>query len=364
MAKEMRSHGGNVKAAIKKYDLKSEEIIDFSANINFLGPPEIVKEEIKANLDQITNYPEPGAKSLCAKLADYLEVQPSNIIVGNGAVEIIYLISKLIDPERAMVLAPTFSEYEAAIESVGGEVELFELNRDDDFKLNIERLIERLNRVNIDLLFLCNPNNPTGDLINRAELLQVLEVAGKKDIFVVVDEAFLDFLPEEKEYTLIEQAINRKNLLVLRSLTKFFAVPGLRIGYGVANQELIKELEVSKDPWNVNLFAQQVGTKVLAETEYIHQTKKAIKQEKDHLYQQLNGLTGIKPYFPTVNYILIDISATDYDSGQLKEKLAKKGLLIRDCSTYHLLGTDFIRVAVRKRNENQKLITELKALLE
>lgn len=364
MGKGMRSHGGNVKAAARKYNLELDEIIDFSANINFLGPPAVVKEEIKSNLEQIIHYPEPGAKTLCSYLGDYLGVPSQNLIIGNGAVEIIYLISKVINPERALVLAPTFSEYEAAIKSVGGEVELFELARNNKFKLNVEELIEKLRKINIDLMFLCNPNNPTGDLIEKGELKKVLQVAKEEDIFLVVDEAFQDFLLTEEEYTLIQEAVNRGNLLILRSMTKFFAIPGLRIGYGVANSRLIEKLEVSKDPWNVNLFAQQVGARVLTEKEYIRKTKEAINREREFLHRQLKDLPGLIPYPPTVNYIFIDISATDYNSQQLREELAQKGILIRDCSTYHLLGTDFIRVAVRSREDNRRLITELKGLLE
>ncbi|SJZ37406.1 threonine-phosphate decarboxylase CobD [Selenihalanaerobacter shriftii] len=364
MVNNSKMHGGNIKAAAKEYDLQLEEIIDFSANINFLGPPSVVEEEIKASLDQIIHYPEPEAKTLCNELADYFGIQSRNVIVGNGEVELIYLISKVIQPSHALVLAPTFSEYEAAVESVGGKIELFKLSRYNNFKIDMKSLFSKLEESDIDLLFLCNPNNPTGDLITKSELLKLVEVAKNEETFVVLDEAFLDFLMNESEYTLISEAVQQENLLVLRSMTKFFAVPGLRIGYGIGNANLISKLESSKDPWNVNLFAQQVGVKVLKEDTYITKTKGTIKQEKEFLYQQLNQLKGLNPYRPTVNYILIDISDTEYNSQQLKSLLASKGILVRDCSTYHLLGKDFIRVAVKNREDNQKLIKELKLLLD
>jgi threonine-phosphate decarboxylase len=363
MVKKMRKHGGNIEAAAQKYNLEIDEIIDFSANINFLGPPKVVKEEIKDNLDRIIHYPESGARTFSYNLAEYLNINSENLIIGNGAVEIIYLITKVIQAERAMVLAPTFSEYEAAIESAGGEIELFKLDREQGFKLDIDRLVKKLKQVDIDLLFLCNPNNPTGDLVEKEKLKQVLQLAKEENIFVVLDEAFLDFLLEEDEHTLIKEAVKRENLLVLRSMTKFFAIPGLRIGYGITNQQLIAKLKASKDPWNINLFAQKVGIKVLKEADYIQRTKEVLKREKIFLYQQLKEMDYLKPYSPTVNYILIDISDSNYSSQELERELAKRGILIRDCSTYHLLGKDFIRVAVKSRKDNKVLINKLKELL-
>lgn len=364
MASNKRIHGGNIKAAADKYGLEPDEIIDFSANINFLGPPAVVEDVIKNNLDDIVNYPEPDAQSLSSALAEYHGVEAENLIVGNGAVELIYLVSKVISPEKALVLAPTFSEYEAAVESVGGEVNLFKLERTNNFELDMDELITTLNNSQMDLVFLCNPNNPTGDLINKDDLLKLLATARKNDIFVIVDEAFLDFLWTEADYTLISKAVAVENLMVLRSMTKFFAVPGLRIGYAVTNRQLISELESDKDPWNVNLFAQRVGTEVLGEDEYIQQTKEAIEREKEFLYQALGKLTECEPYKPAANYILIDISKTEYTSTELKDRLASKGILIRDCSSYHLLGSDFVRIAVKNRKDNQQLIAALKSLLE
>ncbi|MGM0471784.1 MAG: threonine-phosphate decarboxylase CobD [Bacillota bacterium] len=357
------SHGGNLKAAANKYNLAAEQIIDFSANINFLGPPSVVADEIKRNLEQIIHYPEPEAKSLSRAVADYWGVASDEIIIGNGAVELIYLLAQLINPRRAMVLAPTFSEYERALNSVGSEVELFKLERKTNFQLEISSLVSSLNRQEIELLFLANPNNPTGDLVSREELLDLLQAAEQNDILVVLDEAFLDFLPQEEDYTLIQDAVASNNLFILRSMTKFFAIPGLRVGYGVANQELISDLKAQQDPWTVNLFAQQVGQRVLETTDYIERTKQAIAAEKEYLYQQLVKLPQLQPFYPAANYILIEIANTKYSSPELQDCLGQQGILVRDCSTYYLLGTDFIRVAVKSREDNQRLIAALEELL-
>ncbi|OCL26146.1 threonine-phosphate decarboxylase [Orenia metallireducens] len=353
-------HGGNIKGAVKKYDLDKEKIIDFSANINFLGPPEAVNEEIKANIGGIVNYPEPNSQELKDNLANKLNLSRENIIMGNGAVELIYLLTKVLNPSKSMVLSPTFSEYAIAAKSVGAEVEEFPLDREDNFKLDINTLLNKLD--NVDLLFLCNPNNPTGNLLSKSEVIQILDYTKDNGVFLLVDEAFVDFV--EKEVTVIDLINDYDNLFVLRSLTKFFAIPGLRVGYGVANQELIQRLSSSKDPWNLNYFAQ-IATKVaLEEEEYIKRSKISIKKEKEFLYNKLKQIEKLRVYYPQVNYIFIDISATELTASYLENTLAKKGILIRNCNSYSGLGEDFIRVAVKSRADNLKLLSALEGIID
>ncbi|MCK8817383.1 threonine-phosphate decarboxylase CobD [Natroniella sulfidigena] len=348
-------HGGNLNQAVKEYGLEQEEIIDFSANINFLGPPSKVMEAIKDNLDQIVNYPDPNCTELKDKLAEQLGVKQEEIIIGNGAVELVYLLAKVLQPQRALVLAPTFSEYGAAVRSVGANIEEFKLSRDDEFEIDLERLIVKL--AEVDLFFLCNPNNPTGKLITRSEIIEIIEAGQQHDTFIMVDEAFVDFL--EEEVTVIDLVDQYDNLFVLRSLTKFFAIPGLRLGYGVSNSSLLEELERGKDPWNCNFFAQLAGQIALNDQEYITRTKEAIKREKEFLYHNLKEVAGWKVYYPTANYILIDLSSLSITASELEEMLARQGILIRNCNTYTGLGEDFIRVAVKSRVENKNLIDNL-----
>ncbi|WP_408955880.1 threonine-phosphate decarboxylase CobD [Natroniella sp. ANB-PHB2] len=348
-------HGGNLNQAVKEYGLEQEEIIDFSANINFLGPPSKVMEAIKDNLDQIVNYPDPNCIELKNGLAEQLGVKQEEIIIGNGAVELIYLLAKELQAQRALVLAPTFSEYGAAVKSVGANVEEFKLRKDDQFEIDVERLITRL--AEVDLFFLCNPNNPTGKLITRAEIVEIIKAGQRYDTFIMVDEAFVDFL--EEEVTVIDLVDQYDNLFVLRSLTKFFAIPGLRLGYGVSNSNLLEELEWGKAPWNCNFLAQLAGQIAIDDQEYITRTKEAIKREKEFLYRKLKGVADWKVYYPTANYILIDLSSLFITATELKDVLARRGILIRNCNTYTGLGEDFIRVAVKSRDENQILIANL-----
>ncbi|TDX52985.1 threonine-phosphate decarboxylase CobD [Orenia marismortui] len=348
-------HGGNIIKAAKEYGLKQEEIIDFSANINFLGLPSSAKKVIQDNLAGIENYPEPNSLELKHALADKLNLKERNLIVSNGAVELIYLIAKVLKPKNALVLAPTFSEYRLSVESIGGRVEEFQLRREEDFELNIVELLPKIAKV--DLFFLCNPNNPTAKFITRSEIIKILDYGIKNNSFIVIDEAFIDFL--EEDLTVIDLVEEYNNLLVLRSLTKFFAIPGLRLGYGATNSKLISKLEQSKDPWNVNSLAQKVGRTVINDTKYILETKKMIREEKDFLYNKLSEMAELKAYYPSANYILIDLNCAKYSASEIEDKLAKEGILIRNCNNYSNLGEDFIRVAVKSREDNIKLVAKL-----
>ncbi len=352
-------HGGNVEQAAREYNLQPEEIIDFSANINFLGPPESVKQAIKENVAAIKNYPDPHYYQLKTALAEQLPVRKENLLLGNGAVELIYLLVNLLQPEKALVLAPTFSEYGRAVKSINGEVEEYYLDREREFELEVDNLLPEL--AEVDLFFLCNPNNPTGKYLRRSEVKRVIDEAAYQDTPVVVDEAFVDLM--EEDISIIEQVKKYDNLFVLRSLTKFFAIPGLRLGYGVGTQELVSQLRQNKDPWNVNYFAQLAGQAAIDDQEYIRQTKESITEAKEFLYRKLQEFPGFKVYYPAANYVFVDISEAGLNSDQLEEKLARQGILIRNCSTYSGLKKDFIRLAVKSPSEIEQLIGELERIL-
>ncbi|GAB6137034.1 threonine-phosphate decarboxylase CobD [Halanaerobaculum tunisiense] len=354
-----QDHGGNIRVAAREYGLDPAEIIDFSANINFLGPPRSVTKVIKNNLIGIKNYPDLEYSQLKSVIADQVYIEKDNLIIGNGAVELIYLLTKVLQPTDALVLAPTFSEYRSAVESTGGTVEEFQLQREEEFTLNVDDLLPRL--AGVDIFFLCNPNNPTGKFLTREEVIKIINYAASQGTFVVVDEAFVDFL--EEDISVIDVVNDYDNLFVLRSLTKFFAIPGLRLGYGVTNQELIKQLRAGKDPWNVNYLAQLAGREALRDKEYIAQTREAISREKKFLYQRLADFSQLKVYYPYANYIFVNLADNEWTATRLEEKLGQQGILIRNCNTYSGLGEDFIRLAVKSREDNRQLLNKLQELL-
>lgn len=340
------SHGGNIYGLKEK---SSREIIDFSASINPLGLPFQIKQAVSANFKRILHYPDPEAKGLTRKIAEYWKIETENILVGNGSVELIYLIVSCFRPGTTLIPVPTFSEYERAARMVKSEIKFLRLKESEDFCLDVSR-IDRT-----DMLFLCNPNNPTGNLLFKARV-----IAGKLPANLVVnDEAFMDFLPDQQEQTLIPQAVKSKKIVVLRTLTKFFALPGLRIGYLVAHKEIIRRLKKCQPPWNVNALAQLAGERMLPDQDYSKKTYELIEKERSFLLQRIERMAGLKAHPSRANFILVKIENKKLTSARLVKKLLRQGILVRDCANFRGLGNKFIRVAVRTHKENLKLIAAL-----
>ncbi|AZO95916.1 threonine-phosphate decarboxylase CobD [Halocella sp. SP3-1] len=353
-------HGGNIAAAVKKYGLNKDSIIDFSANINFLGLPEIVVEGIRDNLHRLVHYPEPAAVSFKEIVAAKIGVDYNNVIAGNGAVDLIYQFVKVIKPATALVVEPTFSEYELAVKSIGGKVKHFNLSRDNSFIPEVSRVKEEINGV--ELLFLCNPNNPSGQLLARHKIIDLLDYAVKQGVFLFIDEAFINFIDQPADYTVVKLVKDYERLFVLRSLTKLYAIPGLRLGYGIGNEKVIKEMEMARDPWSVNYLAQLAGELIFEDEDYYNLSRKKMAIERDYLYQGLCKIRDFIVYQPTANFIFIDLSKGKYNADQLTDLLAEEGILIRNCKSYRGLGKDFIRVAVKSRQDNKILLKKLKKL--
>lgn len=336
------SHGGNI------YEHK-KRIVDFSANINPLGLPRDIKEIIYKNFDRILHYPDPDAKGLTKKIAKYWGINDENILLGNGSLELIYLIMSAYRPKTTLIPAPTFSEYERAAKAVNSKIKYLKLREKEDFRLNLSSVDKA------DMFFLCNPNNPTGNLV-----LPSLQGAGKAS---VVDEAFMDFLPDEKDYTFIWKAIKSKKLIVLRTFTKFFALPGLRIGYLVAHKKIITKLKQHQPPWSTNALAQLAAELILKDKAYLKKTHKLIAKERKFLFEQLTGIKGLKPYPSVTNFLLVKIALPGWTSTALKEALLKKGILVRDCVNFRNLNDKYIRVAVRSHKENLQLLKAVREIL-
>jgi len=360
-------HGGKLIEAAQKNNLDQDQIIDFSANINFLGPPALIMEAIRANVNQIENYPEINSKSLKKLIAEKHGLVPEQVTAANGAAEMIYQLNKVLRPKQVMVIDPTFSEYELAAESAGAEIKHFKLRSSANFVLDLENLKADLNS-DLDLLFICNPNNPTANLIQADKLESVIQKAARENIIVVVDEAFIDFLTEPDQYSAIKFLENYDNLVILKSMTKLFAIPGLRLGYALTNKDLSLELEAKRDPWSVNYFSQLAGEIIFSNSEeivdYVKLSRKKIAVERKFLYQKLKEFEKLKVYRPTTNYIFIDISETDHSSADLKQELASSAILIRNCDSYQGLQDNYIRAAVKARKENEMLIEKLKRILD
>lgn len=345
------SHGGNIYEIKRQYN---KDIIDFSANINPLGLPLQVRESICKKFNEALHYPDIQAKEITKKIAEYWHIKEDNILVGNGATELIYLIMHALKPKITTIITPTFSEYEHAAHLTGSKIRFIQLKEEDNFKLKDLRIGKA------DILFLCNPNNPTGNFILN-DYRMVEKIPTK---FIVTDEAFMDFSHQEKEHTLIWEAQKSKKMIVLRSLTKFFAMPGLRVGYLIAHKDIVKFIRQCQIPWSVNVFAQKAATVALSDKDYIDKTRVFIKNEKEFISDSIIKIRGLIPYPTVTNFILVKIENKNITSTLLRKKLIQRGILIRDCANFRGLTNKFIRIAIRTRNENRLLITALREIFD
>lgn len=345
-------HGGNLFAIARQLGLKPHELLDFSASINPLGMPAGMRRAIVDQVDRLVHYPDAGAQPLKEALAAYHHVSPDQICPANGSTELIYLLPRLVKGERALIVAPAFSEYAHALEVAGWEVAYHILSPDDGFSLSLPSLEQRLSE-GYDLLFLCNPGNPTGALCSRAEVDAVQALCSCFGTLLVLDEAFIDFCGEEIAATLSVACSG--NGIVLRSMTKFYAMPGLRLGYAVTDAATCQRLEASRGPWNVNTLAQAAGLAAIADDGFRAQSVAAVAELREAMTRQLAAVTPLKPFPGKANYLLLRLPA-GYPAGELCRKMLGRGLLIRDCSTFVGLNGGFVRVAVRTPDENARLI--------
>jgi len=354
-------HGGNVHAWAREGGGEVTAVLDYSANINPLGLAASVREAIAQSLDQIVHYPDVEAAMLKTAISSYYQVDTAQITAGNGAVELIYLLAHILRPKRVLIPAPSFSEYERAAIAAGAAIEYAYLSPADNFAIDIEWLCGKL--PGIDMVFVGNPNNPTGTLLTVSQLERLLAAARQAGAVVVVDESFMDFIIDDQKHTCRPLLKQYDKLVIIHSLTKFYAIPGLRLGFSLTTPELARKLHAAKDPWNVNLLAQAAGVEALADAEYQHKSRETVWQAKDSLYAGLKALPGIKPFAPSVNYILIDISASGRDAVQVRKLLAQQNILIRDCSNYPGLSASYVRVAVKLEEQNKILLQHLEQVL-
>ena len=385
----MDFHGGNIYKIFREKNIK--EILDYSSNINPYGIPESLKKRITENLEILERYPDPDYIELRQKLAHLNKVDISNIILGNGAIEIIFLFMEVINPKKILIVSPTFGEYERAVKatervedsSILGdsnkkkddeksfgkqkiEIEYFELKESDDFKLNIHNLKNELEK-KYDLLIICNPNNPTGKFLKLSETEEILKECNKYNTKLFIDEAFIDFLKDGIKESIINTKENKQNLFVTRAFTKFFAIPGLRLGYGVYfDKNLEKGISEKKEPWSVNNIAEMAGLTVLDDTEYIEKTLKWITKEKIYMYEKLNEINGIKAYKTEINFITVKIEdklfSKELNVKILREKILEYSILIRDASNFKFLDERFFRLAIKNRENNDRVIEVLKEI--
>lgn len=364
-------HGGNIYKIFREKNI--DKILDYSSNINPYGLPENLKKEIFEKLFVLERYPDPDYIELREKIAEKNNLNIENIIVGNGATEIIFLFMKILSPKKVLIVSPTFGEYERAIKAStlandSLEINYFELKETENFVLNVKNLETELEN-NYDLLILCNPNNPTGQFLKLKKLEEILKICEQKNTKLFVDEAFVEFVEDWENESIINSKENKENLFVIRAFTKFFAIPGLRLGYGICfNKNLLKKMLEKKEPWSVNNIADLAGQTVLDDENYIQKTKEWIKDQKKYMYENLNKIEGLRVYKTEVNFILLKIEDNLLEKGldvkNLRKKMLEKGILIRDASNFIYLDKHYFRLAIKDKLNNEKVIETLTSILK
>lgn len=352
-------HGGNVFAVARALGVAPEDILDFSASINPLGMAPAVKEALCSSLDSLLHYPDTDCAELAEALAIHHSLSSAHICIANGSTELIHLLPRLVKGARALIVAPPFSEYGKALSRNGWDIAYLELKSADGFALPLDILAARL-KEGCDLLFLCNPGNPTGRLYSIHEIAAVMDICRRSKTFLVLDEAFMDFCEEGSAKKLVTQG---ERAVILRSMTKFFAMPGLRLGYAMGPEPLIAALSALRDPWSVNTLAQAAGIASLGDAAYIAETRRFIGEEREHLFAALGAIPGLKPYPSAANYILAEVG-TGQAVSELQTRLIRERILIRDCANFHGLDNRFFRAAVRTAGENERLLRALHGALQ
>ncbi len=356
----LSGHGGNIKQICGEYGLNPDEIIDFSASINPLGCPEVVRKAVSEQFSEILHYPDSECTDLRKTIAEKVPCNESNVIIGNGSNELFYLIPRALQPKKGVLLQPTFGEFKDAF--CNSDVEVVELiNNEKDFPV-INKNISRLKSVEDGMVLLCNPNNPTGQLTRKDDIIEL--VNDNPNRLIVIDEAFMDFVEDDEKYSVIKDAPLMDNLIVVRSLTKFYGFPGLRLGYLVTNESIVNKLMRYKEPWTVNTIAQIAGMAAINDVEFTTNTRQYVSGEKTFLCDGLNIIKGLQPFKPTVNFILVRIEDDGIASSEIQNLLLKSNILIRNCSNFVGLDENYFRVAVKTREDNQKLLNALKLVMD
>lgn len=340
----MNKHGGDI------YGYPG--VVDFSANINYLGMPQAVKAAAIRGVEESVHYPQVAHRQLRHAVAERYHIEEEQILCGNGAAELIYCLVEALQPKRALVMAPSFSEYEEALDSCGCEVLRYLLKKEDAFCPD-EGFIRQI-QSSIDMVFVCNPNNPTGGLVSISYIEEVCRMCEKVGAILVVDESFLEFVPQAvSSRTLLRQY---DNIVILQSFTKIYAMPGLRLGCVFCGKESLVDLVQKRlQPWNVSLPAQYAGIAAMQEKEYVEASARLIAHEREFLTEELrlagleNGVELIV-YEGAANFLLF------YGPELLWQYCLEEGVLLRDCSNFEGLGKGWFRTAVRGHEENGRLI--------
>ncbi len=357
-------HGGNIHAAARESGLPPSRLIDFSASINPLGPSRRALRAITRTSPGVVHYPDPDCLALRLALADRYGMDPGRLLIGNGSSEFIHLLPTALSIRHALIVGPTFSEYERAVRLAGGRVARIQARRADEYRPPLAQVVGAIRAKGSgdspDAVFFCNPNSPTGHALSREEVSELIEAANRRKIRMIVDETFVDYCEER---SILPHSVRYPYLIVMRRFTKFFGLPGLRVGYVTAPREVVARIRERQPPWSVNSLAQTAALAALEDHRHARASRAVVQTERDYLLRHLGEISGIRVYPSAANFLMVELpppmSATHVTSS-----LRAQGLLIRDLSSVAGLNRRMIRLAVRTRQHNQRLLGALRQALD
>jgi len=351
------THGADIYTTSIELDINENAIIDFSSNINPYGLAEGVKDSIVQSLEHADRYPDFNCRALSEALSEYENVQKDYIFCSNGSIEAIFRIVSFLKPKNALIIAPTFNEYEHALESIGCKINYYYLKEENDFIID-EDIIDYIDQ-ETNIVFICNPNNPTGQLTEKKTIEKILAHCEKMDTTLVIDECFMDFVSDKEEYSAKNLLGIYSNLIILKAFTKIFAMAGIRLGYCMSsNIKIMDGIKEIGPTWNVSSIAQAAGIAAVQETDYLTESLQFIDEQRGYLVDKLD-MMGLKVYSSNANYIFFKCMQ-DID---LKHELLQYGILIRDCSDYEGLENGYYRIAVKRDEDNKLLVRALRNIL-
>ena len=362
--KRFVSHGGDIWGFSRKYNLPLDEVLEFSGPINFMGPPKSALDAVIKNARLIRFYPDPNPVELREEIASYVGngIEEENVILGNGSIELIYMITEILpQSHKAVIPVPSFSEYEKATLRVGGKPIFVQLP--ENFALEIDQ-IKKAVTDDTKIMCICNPHSPSGILYSKAQLLDLVKFCNKKDIVFSVDENYIEFSDQSLKNTLACAVKEFENLFVIRSVTKFYGMAGIRFGYALAAETLIDKLQAIRQPWTINGLACQVTIAAIHDANFIEDTRITIAKNREALSKALSDIESLHVFPSVTNFLLVKIKNRQITSTFLKEMLAKDHILIRDCCTFMGMDDTYFRVTVRSQKDNNQLVEKIKQVLK
>jgi threonine-phosphate decarboxylase len=339
--------------------IEQYQTVHFDTNVNPLGTPDSVKRAIQENIDAVVTYPDVYYDNLKKAISEYVDVSDENVVLGNGSSDILRLFAALVMPKKALLLSPGPIEYEHVLKSYGSEVDFFDLSEEEDFEIDLAKLCHSIDS-SYDMIIISNPNNPSSKSIDRESMEILAKTCKELDVFLLIDEMYVEFTDNESALTSIPLTKKYENIAVMRSVSKFFAVPGIRLAYAVhSNPDNIEIINITSTKNNLASLSAVAGTVMLSDRIFIEESKSMIHTERSLVYLAMSTCKTIKLYKPEANFMLCKLLKDNIDAKAVAEHCRTRGIIIRDCSDIRGLGSNYIRFSFMKPKQNDLMVNTI-----